>query len=110
MVCRLFGVKALYEAMLSYCQLDAKKQYSVKFQPTVEHYRSGKYVKNVVCETAAILFRLKCVINRRIDDYFWVTMCCVSHTICQTRGIALTIWIAMVWMAQGSTKLYSDIT
>ena len=44
MACRLDGAKPLTEPMLTYCQLDRKEQYSVKYQSKVEHFHQEKCV------------------------------------------------------------------
>ena len=44
MACRLFGAKPLPEPMLTYCQLDPKKQTSVKFESQYKIFHSWKCI------------------------------------------------------------------
>ena len=55
MACRLFGAKPLPEPMLTYCQLDPREQFSVKFGTNYKNWINKKAFENVVCESVDIL-------------------------------------------------------
>ena len=55
--CCLFAAKPLTEPMLTYCQLDALEQTSVKFESKHKYFSWKNAFENAVCKMASILFR-----------------------------------------------------
>ena len=65
----LFGVKSLYETMLTYHQLGALEQISMKLEWKINYlaiFIQDNEFENTICTMAAILSRPRCKCNNQM--------------------------------------------
>ena len=84
MAYRLFGANPLPTPMLGYCQLDPWEQPSVKYQSKYKIFIHENAFENIVCDTAAILFKVRwfnpstMLAQCRGQDVFHFSFCFVA--------------------------------